>query len=119
LIGSLVVKPASTGPGRQHRLRTKEGTAMPLSKNEQRTLDEIERALREEDPKFAANVSFDRLWRHRVVVGGSAFLLGMVVMLAGEVATQTLVAVGVVVSLAGFLTMLAAAGWMFRGRSRT
>ena len=37
---------------------------MPLSEGEQRRLDEIERALKTEDPKFAANITIDRLRRH-------------------------------------------------------
>ena len=32
---------------------------MPLSNHEQRMLDEIERNLRDDDPEFAANASFD------------------------------------------------------------
>ena len=82
---------------------------MALSNHEQRTLDEIERALRDEDPLFVHTVSFGRLRRRRVMMGALAFLLGMVVLVVGEVAAQAHLAVGVVVGLAGFVTMFAAA----------
>ena len=41
---------------------------MPLSKDEQRRFDEIEQALREDDPLFAATVTFDRLRRRRLII---------------------------------------------------
>jgi len=47
-----------------------------LSKDEQDRLDEIERALRDDDPLFAANVDFDHLRRHQKLVAGAAFILG-------------------------------------------
>ena len=34
---------------------------MPLSKDEQRRLDEIEQSLRDDNPLFAATVDFDKL----------------------------------------------------------
>ena len=85
---------------------------MPLSKDEQRRFDEIEQALREDDPSFAATVTFDRLRRHRLIVGGLVFLGGLAVLLGGEVAAQVQLTIGVFVSVGGFVTMLAAAGWM-------
>ena len=85
---------------------------MALSKDEQRTLDEIERALHDEDPRFAATVDFDHLLRRRIIWGGLAFLLGMVAMVIGEVASQAQLAVGVVVGVAGFVAMFTAVAWM-------
>ena len=78
---------------------------MPLSEHEQRLLDQIERALYQEDPKFASTVrSTDlrthmkrRLRRAAIVLG-----LGFVLMLSGVVAQQP--ALGV----AGFVVMLVA-----------
>jgi hypothetical protein len=51
------------------RPETKEGSAMALSNDEQRTLDEIECALRDDDPAFVYAVSLDH---HRAIVGGFA-----------------------------------------------
>jgi hypothetical protein len=76
---------------------------MPLSEHEQRLLEQMERALYAEDPKFATSmrnpstVSGDR---RRIAVGVLAFLVGIGLLLGG-VATQ-LVVMGVV----GFLAML-------------
>ena len=91
---------------------------MALSNDEQRTLDEIERGLRD-DPTFVNAVSFDHRRRHRAIVGGLAFLLGVVVLMVGEVASQAQLALGVVVSLAGFVSMFAAVAWMFHSRNHT
>jgi len=44
---------------------------MPLSEEEQRKLDEIERAFQRDDPKFAAGQSFERFRRRRVVAAGA------------------------------------------------
>jgi len=90
---------------------------MALSNDEQRTLDEIERGLR--DPVFVNTVDFDRLRLRRVMTGALVFLLGMVVLVVGEVAAQAQMAVGVIVGVAGFVTMFAAAAWVFIGRRST
>ena len=92
---------------------------MALSNDEQHTFDEIERALRDEDPMFVRTVDFDRLRLRRVMTGALVFLLGMVVLVVGEVASQAQMAVGVIVGVAGFVTMFAAAGWVFIGRRST
>lgn len=79
---------------------------MPLSDHEQRLLDQIERALYAEDPKFATAVRATDLrthYRRRIVRGAVLFVVGLGVLLAG-VAT-TVIAVGV----AGFLVMFGAA----------
>jgi hypothetical protein len=87
---------------------------MALSNDEQRTLDQIERALRDDDPTFVNAVSLDHLRRHRVIVGGFAFLLGAVMLVLGEVASQTQLAAGVIVGVAGFVSMFVAIAWMLR-----
>jgi len=89
-----------------------------LSKDEQDRLDEIERALSDDDPRFAASVDFDRLRRHHKLVGGAAFILGIVVLVLGAVATQAVLAVGVIVSVAGFVVMVAAAKYLLDRRGR-
>jgi len=92
---------------------------MALSNDEQHTLDEIERGLRDEDPVFVHTVDFDRLRLRRAMTCALVFLLGMVVLVVGEVASQAQLAVGVVVGVAGFVTMFAAAAWVFIGRRNT
>ena len=91
---------------------------MALSKDEQRTLDEIERALREDDPKFASAVTFGRLRRRRIMVGGTVFVLGMIALVAGEMVSQVHMAVGVVVSVVGFIAMFVALAWTILPRTR-
>lgn len=76
---------------------------MPLSEHEQRLLEQMERALYAEDPKFATSMRNPRGTagdRRRVALGVVAVLVGLGLLVAG-VATQ-LVAVGVL----GFLAML-------------
>jgi hypothetical protein len=90
---------------------------MPLSKDEQRRLDEIEQYLRDEDPSFVSEADFDHLRRRRLIVGALMFLAGMAALIVGEIATQAMPEIGVVVSLGGFGAMVAAVGWTLR-RSR-
>jgi hypothetical protein len=76
---------------------------VPLSEHEQRLLEQMERALYAEDPKFATSMRNPRTVagsKRRVALGVVAFLAGIGLLIAG-VATQ-LVIVGVV----GFLAML-------------
>ncbi len=76
---------------------------MPLSEHEQRLLEQMERALYAEDPKFATSMRNARSMagdKRRAALGVVAFLLGMALLITG-VATQ-LVPVGVL----GFLAML-------------
>lgn len=81
---------------------------MPLSEGEQRRLDEIERALKLDDPKFAATITIDGFRRHRAIVCGSLFLVGMVVLVTGLVITDAALWAGVVVSLLGLVAMVTA-----------
>ena len=89
---------------------------MPLSEHEQRMLDEIERALYEDDPKFATSVNVSRIRRRRPIVAGCLFVAGLVALVVGVIATQSFLAVGVVVSVIGFLTMVAAVGLFVFGQ---
>lgn len=89
---------------------------MPLSEHEQRMLDEIERALYEDDPKFATSVNVGRIRRRRPILAGAAFVVGLIALVVGVIATQTLLAVGVIVSVIGFLTMVAAVGLFVFGQ---
>jgi hypothetical protein len=85
---------------------------MPLSEHEQRLLEQIERALYAEDPKFASSVSGGRMSkpaRRRRIQGALLFVVGLVLLVAG-VAVQALWIGDVpVVSILGFLAMLGGA----------
>jgi uncharacterized membrane protein YiaA len=82
---------------------------MALSDSEQKRLDEIERALLQDDPKFAAKVSIGHVRRRRRFAATAVFVLGMVVLLAGLVDTAQSTLTGVLISILGVLMMGAAA----------
>jgi hypothetical protein len=66
----------------------------------------MERALVEEDPKLASTLrgtAFRRSARRRAVVAGVCFVLGVVVLMTGAVAQET------IVGIIGFVIMLASA----------
>jgi hypothetical protein len=78
---------------------------VPLSEHEQRLLDQIERALYAEDPKFASTVRSTDLRSHmrrRLRRAGLVLVLGFGLMLGGLVANM------VPVSVLGFVVMLGA-----------
>ncbi len=84
---------------------------MPLSEHEQRLLDQIERGLYAEDPKFASNVRGGRLHRpsrRRRVQGIVVFVLGLAMLGAGVIVPPLGVA-GILISVAGFLVMFGGA----------
>ena len=87
---------------------------MPLSEDEQRRLDEIERALHHDDPKFAARQTIDRVWLRRTVAAAAAVLIGMVLLVVGLITTQAVLVVGVIVSVTGFRTMVGGAAFITR-----
>jgi hypothetical protein len=86
---------------------------VPLSEHEQRMLEQMERALYAEDPKFATALEGSGLrtyTRRRVYQAVAGFLVGIALLMAGMVAQQ------VVISVVGFLVMLGCAvlavtGW--------
>ncbi|MFB7500905.1 DUF3040 domain-containing protein [Streptomyces sp. NPDC056161] len=86
---------------------------MPLSEHEQRMLEQMERALYAEDPKFATALEGNGLrtyTRRRVYQAVAGFLVGIALLMAGMVAQQ------IWVSVVGFLVMLGCAvlavtGW--------
>jgi accessory gene regulator protein AgrB len=88
---------------------------MGLSESEQHKLDEIERALMLDDPKFADSISIRRVRRRRRFWIVVALILGMIVLLIGLVATAQSVMVGVLISIVGLLTMLAGVTVFVRG----
>jgi hypothetical protein len=81
---------------------------MPLSEHEKRQLEQIERALRAGDPRFADAVraADPRVhYKRRIIVAVLGFVIGVGLLLAGVVINVILVAV------AGFVVMLACSLW--------
>ncbi|HJU96857.1 MAG TPA: DUF3040 domain-containing protein [Jiangellaceae bacterium] len=79
---------------------------MPLSDHEQRLLEQMERALYAEDPKFASSMrgaDLRRRYRRRAIVAAFVFLLGIVVLMTGAVTGVIPLGVG------GFVVMLVSA----------
>lgn len=81
---------------------------MPLSDHEQRLLEQIERALYAEDPKFATSVRASDLrthYRRRLIRAAIGFVVGIAILVAGLVTQVFYLAVG----LAGFFVMFVSA----------
>lgn len=87
---------------------------MPLSEHEQRLLDQIERALYAEDPKFASSVRGARLRpsRRRRIQGIALFVIGIALLVCGMLVPLKVFNVPVI-SIVGFFTMFvgAALAW--------
>jgi|SRR3954453_17541177 hypothetical protein len=86
--------------------------AVPLSEHEQRLLEQIERALVAEDPKFASTVRAtdprSRV-RRRIILSGILLVAGAGLMIAGVLGVTRLNVFGVpVLGVIGFLVMFAA-----------
>ncbi|TDD05920.1 DUF3040 domain-containing protein [Saccharopolyspora terrae] len=85
---------------------------MPLSEHEQRQLEQIERALYAEDPKFASTVRGGRLQRpsrRRRLQGIAVFVLGLALLVVGAVIPALRPAEIPVLSVVGFLVMFGGA----------
>ena len=106
---------------------------MPLSEHEQRLLEQIERALYAEDPKFAhtwrAKADVRSVRRARIVRGVAAVVIGLGLLLGGVVVQGTkkilmtrfrgvplALVLGVVLGIAGFLAMLGGAWLLLSSR---
>ena len=79
---------------------------MPLSEHEQRLLEQMERALYAEDPKFASSLRGRdprSNFRRRMILAGFGLIVGVVLLMTG------LVAKIIPVSVLGFIVMLASA----------
>ena len=79
---------------------------MPLSEEELRLLEQMERALVAEDPKFASTLRGTRIRqraRRQVILGVLAFVVGVTLLMAGAVTKE--IPIGVV----GFVVMLGSA----------
>jgi hypothetical protein len=91
---------------------------VPLSEHEQRLLDQIERALYQEDPKFASTVRQTDLRSHmrrRLRRAGLVLALGFVVLFTGLVMQQPLIGVAGFVVMVGSL-LLAMSSWKRMGK---
>lgn len=80
-----------------------EEVSVPLSEHEQRLLEQMERALYAEDPKFATSLRGKdprSNFRRRVLLASIGFLVGIVLLMTGLVAKMPLV------SVLGFVAML-------------
>lgn len=83
---------------------------MPLSENEQKLLEQMERALYAEDPRFATQMrgaGASGPSRKRVVIGILAAVAGLALVIAG-VSTQL-----IVLGVLGFVVMVAGVAWAF------
>jgi Protein of unknown function (DUF3040) len=79
---------------------------VPLSEEELRLLEQMERALVEEDPKFASTLrgtSLRRSARRRAILSGVVFVGGVALLMGGAITGLT------IVGIAGFVVMLASA----------
>lgn len=88
---------------------------MPLSEHEQRMLDQIERALYAEDPKFANTVRHTNPQVHYkrwIVKASIGFVVGVAIMMGGVIANQPLV------GAVGFAVMLGCTLWGLSGWRR-
>ena len=88
---------------------------MPLSENEQRLLEQMERALYAEDPKFASamrGAARRNGGARRLLLGLGGLLLGLVVLVVGLVQKQ------IPISVLGFLLMLAGVAYALSAQRR-
>ncbi|WP_159941203.1 MULTISPECIES: DUF3040 domain-containing protein [unclassified Nocardiopsis] len=85
---------------------------MPLSEHEQRMLDQIERALYAEDPKFANTVRQTNPavhYKRWIIKAGLGFVVGVVLLMTGLMLQSTVAQVAI--SVLGFLVMLLCFLW--------
>jgi Protein of unknown function (DUF3040) len=95
---------------------------MPLSEHEQKLLEQLEKQLHEDDPKFANSMGSDprRAWSTRhIVIGVLAAVVGVVLLLVGVWSQYIILGVvGFVVMGAGvyFATLRSSAARKARGK---
>jgi hypothetical protein len=81
-----------------------EGWTVPLSEEEQRQFEQLERALAAEDPKFVSAMRGTNVrvyYKRRAVLAGIGFILGIGILMTGAILPNTIV--GVI----GFVVMVA------------
>ena len=92
------------------RVNDREGETLPLSEEELRLLDQMERALAAEDPKFVSTIrgtSVQRAARRRAYASLAVLVVGMGILLVGAASGTGLV--NIAIGIAGFVIMLGAA----------
>lgn len=90
---------------------------MALSEQERRALQEIERSLLADDPKFGASVRAHSEGGNGGALtlrGIAVVVIGLVLLVAGVALSQQSLAF-VAISIVGFLVMLGGGIWMLRG----
>ena len=83
---------------------------MPLSEEELRLLEQMERALVEEDPKLASTLrgtSLRRSARRRAILAAGAFVVGIALLMGGVMSGKGVL--GFAIGIAGFVVMLGSA----------
>lgn len=81
---------------------------MPLSEHEQNLLDQLEKQLHADDPKFANALASDpnrSLSTRRIVIGLLVLIVGLMVLLGGVSLTHSSTIGGIAVGVLGFLVM--------------
>jgi hypothetical protein len=109
------------GSALQTRARPYTGTTVPLSEREQKILEEIEKNLYEEDPRFAHGVrrrtpKMDEV--RRVKLGAVLFLCGFAMLIGFFLSGSLLVGVGAFGAMVGGIVMVAGAMREFTGARR-
>jgi Protein of unknown function (DUF3040) len=92
---------------------------VPLSENEQRLLEQMERALYAEDPKFASAMRGANRRPgagRRLLVGGVSIVLGLVVLVLGV--SQKDLLLGVLGGVLGFVLMLGGTAYAVSSQRR-
>lgn len=87
---------------------------MSLSESERRRLDEIEDALRQDDPEFVASIDAGRLPRVRAILFGLMFVAGAATLVGGLVTTHAFAITGSLIAIAGVAVMATAATYLHR-----
>ncbi|UVI34651.1 DUF3040 domain-containing protein [Brevibacterium spongiae] len=92
---------------------------MPLSDHEQQLLDQLEKQLRSEDPRFARNISETQAAATGPGISAKRFVLGILVALAGLAATILAISLvsdstwWIALGVVGFGLMVAGMYWAF------
>lgn len=94
---------------------------MPLSENEQRQLEQMERALYAEDPKFASAMRGAARRPgagRRMLIGGVSLVVGLIVLIYGVSKGSDNMALGVLGGVVGFVLMLGGTAYAVSSQRR-